>query len=294
MADDALDDVRRSVAGSPSLATHFYLSERLIPWLSGREEAAVEEGFKQAIERHYDGAVPSLAAFYSAQGRFTEAGNTYSAALRDARDPKTRGEYLLGAGLAYAQGGDIEGAKRSFEDAIRNESADARPYTYLVTLVLGPRHQLKAAQEAVAEGVRQGADDQALYDALADAAEHDGDTPVAETALQNAADLQPSFAALFRLGTFYLDQKKYGRAALTLRRAIERNPRSADTYFYLGLAEESDYRFPEAENDLRLAVQFAPTNAGYRSHYDNFEHKLAQGVKTAGTLNEESAEFRAP
>jgi tetratricopeptide (TPR) repeat protein len=116
---------------------------------------------------------------------------------------------------------------------------------------------------------------------------------VAETALQNAVDLHPSFAALFRLGTLYLDEKKYGRAALTMRQAIERNPRSAGAYFYLGLAEESDYRFSEAENDLRLAVRLAPTNAGYRSHYDNFEHKLAQGVKTAGTLSEESAEFRA-
>jgi len=294
MTDEALDDVRRSVAASPSLATHFYLSERLIPWLSGREKAAVEQGLKQAIERHYDGAVPGLAAFYRAQGRFAEAGNTYSVALRDERDPKTRGKYLVGAGLAYAQGGDTKGAEGSFEEAIRNEPADARPYAYLVTLVLGPRHQLEAAQEAVAEGVREGADGQALYDALADAAQHDSDTQLAETALQNAVDLHPSFVALFRLGTFYLDEKKYGRAALTMRRAIETNPRSADAYFYLGLAEESDYRFSEAENDLRLAVRLAPTNAGYRSHYDNFEHKVAQGVKTAGTLSEESAEFRAP
>jgi tetratricopeptide (TPR) repeat protein len=95
---------------------------------------------------------------------------------------------------------------------------------------------------------------------------NDGDLRLAEAALCGAVDARPSFTSLFRLGIFYFDEKKYDRAALIMRRAIGRNPGSGDAYFYLGVAEESDYRFDEAERDLLTATQLVPTNADYRAH----------------------------
>jgi hypothetical protein len=41
------------VLDSPSLATHFYLRQPLLPWLLKDERQAVEEGFKQALVRAY-------------------------------------------------------------------------------------------------------------------------------------------------------------------------------------------------------------------------------------------------
>jgi tetratricopeptide (TPR) repeat protein len=276
MTAQGLDEISRSVLASPSLATHFYLRERLIPWLSVPEKEAVEWGFKSAVARKYEGAVYSLGGFYSALGRLTDAGDTYGRAAADERDQSRREAYLVAAGLAYARAGEVANAEKFFNEAIRIEPADDRSYIYMTTLVLGPRHELRVAQKLVAEGVRAGADGSALYDALAEAGKNDGDPQLTEAALCGAVDARPSFTTLFRLGMFYLDEKKYDRAALIMRRAIGTNPGSGDAYFYLGLAEESDYRFDEAERDLLKAMQLAPTNADYRAHYLDFERKVQQ------------------
>jgi len=153
-------------------------------------------------------------------------------------------------------------------------------------MVFSPRHELKAARNLVAQGVRAGANGPALYEALADAAQTDGDAQVTEAALRDAVDLQPTFAALFRLGMFYFGERKYDHAALNLRRAAETNPQAADAYFYLGVAEESDYRFSDADRDLSRAVQLAPANAAYRTHYIDFERKVAQSIKAPQSVNE--------
>jgi len=279
MMAQALNDITRSVAASPVLSNHFYLSERLIPWLSAPENKAVEQGFKEAIDRRYAGAVQGLADFYGALGRFAEAGDLYRRAAEIERDSDIREQYLVGAGLSYARSGDLENARKFLEKAMRNDPADIRSYQYLVTMVFSPRHELKIARNLVAQGVRAGANGPALYEALADAAQTEGDAQVTETALRDAVGLQPTFAALFRLGMFYFGERKYGHAALNLRRATETNPQAADAYFYLGVAEESDYLFSDADRDLARAVQLAPANAAYRAHYIDFERKVAQSIK---------------
>jgi O-antigen ligase/tetratricopeptide (TPR) repeat protein len=286
MTAQALDDITRSVADSPSLSTHFYLNQRLIPWLSVSERQAAEQGFKEAIERRYEGAVQGFADFYSALGEFADAAEIYRNAAKSERDPDTREGYLVGAGVSYARAGDLDNAQKFLKSATRNDPTDVRSYEYLATMVYGPLHQLKAAQNVVAQGVHAGANGVALYEALADAAQTAGDAQVTEIALRDAVDSQPAFSSLMRLGMFYLNKRKYDRAALSLRRATEANPGSADAYFYLGVAEESDYRFSDAERDLSRAVQLAPANAGYRAHYLDFEHKVARGIKASKSVNE--------
>jgi O-antigen ligase/tetratricopeptide (TPR) repeat protein len=277
----ALAYIARSVMDSPSASTHFYLDERLIPWLSAPEKTFIERGYRQAIERGYVDAVQGLASFYGALGRFGDAGRVYREAAEQEFDPELREDYLVGAGVSYARSGDLANAQSFFESAIQNDPRDDRSYQYLVTMVLGPRRELKAAQEVVAQGLRAGVDRAALYTALAGVARTEGDMRLTETALCDAVDAQPTLGSLLRLGMFYLDEKKYDRAALTLRRATETSPQSADAYFYLGLAEESGYRFSEATTDLYRAVQLAPANAGYRAHYLDFERRIAQSVKVS-------------
>jgi O-antigen ligase/tetratricopeptide (TPR) repeat protein len=286
MTAQAFDEITRSVIVSPSLSTHFYLSERLILRLSDQTKGAVEQGLREAIERRYDGAPQSLGDFYMALGRFADAGDIYRLGAERERDNDIRENYLLNAGRAYAQAGRMEEAKKFFEEAIRNEPTNDRPYADVTTLVLGPQHELKAAQDVIAQGVRAGADGAPLYDALASVAQQDKDPELAETALQDSVGVRPSFSALMRLGMFYLSEAKYGRAALAMRRATNSDPQSAYAYFYLGLAEEGDYRFSDAEKDFSRALKLAPDNVGYRDHYAEFERKIAESIPASPRQSE--------
>ena len=286
MTAQALDEIARSVMVSPSLATHSYLSESSIPRLTGQAKSAVQRGFAEAIERRYDGAAQGLGDFYTVLGRFADAGDTYSMAAQHERDQNLHEAYLLNAGRAYARASRMDEAAKVFEEAIRSDPANDRPYADMTTLVLGPQHQLKAAQSLIAKGVEAGADALALYRVLAERAQADGDSQLTETALRGAVDARPTLAALLQLGTFYISETKYARAALTLRQATQSNPQSAEAYYYLGVAEESDYEFPDAEGDLARAVQLAPTNLVYRAHYADFERKVSQSIKSSRPLSE--------
>ena len=104
----------------------------------------------------------------------------------------------------------------------------------MTTLVLGPQHQLKAAQSLVAQGIQAGADAPVLYEALAKAAQADGDSELTETALRGAVEARPTLAALIRLGSSTSPKRNTPVPLLTLRRATRTNPLSAEAYYYLG------------------------------------------------------------
>jgi tetratricopeptide (TPR) repeat protein len=282
----ALNEITQSILASPVRSTHFYLGDPIIFLLSAREKAAIEQGFKQALERHERGAVEGLAEYYNAQHRYVGAAEDYARAATSERDRALRESYLIDAGVAYAQAGDFTRAQTLFDQEITQDPADERPYRYLVTLVLGPRHDLKAAQSVIARGVREGADAAVLYDALATVAQTDNDRDLTEAALKESVAARPTYPALFHLGMFYLDDAKYSRAALIMRRATASFPQSADAYFYLAVAEERDYRFSEAEKDFSRAVKLAPSNVGFRDHYADFEHKVAESVPASPPLSE--------
>jgi tetratricopeptide (TPR) repeat protein len=208
------------------------------------------------------------------------------AAARSERNSDLRETYLIGAGRGYAQAGKMQEASNSLEQAIRDEPDGTQPYVDLTILVLGPRHQLETAQRVIAQGVRAGADAPALYYALARAASANGDLGMTEAALVSSVEVQPTFDALLRLGGLYAEERKYSRAALTYRRATELDPESAEAFFNLGLAEQNDYEFSDAERDLARAVKLAPSSAAYRDHYAEFEHTVAQSVKETKSQNE--------
>jgi O-antigen ligase/tetratricopeptide (TPR) repeat protein len=276
---EALTEVRYSIQYSPSLASHFYLREPSIRWLTDLEAASIEQGFKAAAAHHYEGARRGLAEFYTARGRFVDAAWTYLAAASGQRDEQARIAYLREAGVGFARAGEYQDSANAFRRAIAEEPEDSQSYGDLLRLVLGPARQFASAATLVDEGVRAGAAAAPLYDALAEAAYRAKNLALAESALDRAIAKDPSFADSFRLGRIYLEDRKYDRAALILRRAVQQEPRSADAYFNLGVAEEADYHFVDAENDLSCAVKLAPKNITYRDHYREFEQRLAASEK---------------
>jgi len=280
--EKGLEAIRHSVFASPSPSTHWYLNPRLSPWLSIEEQAAVEAGLRQALSTRGftdEGAVRGLGGFYGALARFADEGAVYEEAARQERQSLVRLRYLLNAGVAYARAEEREKAEALLREAANIAPQDPRPYQNLALHVFSPQADLAAAKQAVAAGIRRGADPLPLYLSLSEAARKVGELGEAKTALQQAVAVKPSAAeAHFRLGLLYLQEKNFDRATLALRKAAELSADAA-AFFYLGVAEEGRYQFFAAEKAYARAVELAPENESFQNRYQLLLRKLAENGK---------------
>lgn len=275
--EEGLQAVTQSVAFSPLLSSHPYLNRRLLPWLSGKEQQAIEAGFRQAGGYRGDEAVIGLGVFYDAVGRSAEAGQVYEEAALRSQDVEWRVRYLLYAGLVYARVEPREPAERVLRQAITVAPQDPRGYQYLAAQVLVPDGKVDVAKAVIAEGVRNGADPFPLYFSLGEAARQAHDSREAQIAFTQALAFRPlSFDAHVYLGLAYWQEKNFERAALSLRKAVSLNSTSATAFFYLGRAEEARAQFLEAKNAYARAVALAPDDLGLQQHYEAFLQKVTQ------------------
>ena len=311
----ALSQISTSVYLSPSLGGHAYLSPRLMPWLSGKERAAVESGLREAVAHGYEGSVNSLAQFYSAEGRelaaaqvyedaahgerdtslqlhyylaageaFAKAGRefvaaqVYEGAAHDAHDTYSQLRYYLAAGEVYAKVGKRDKAQRLFTAATELDPDDPKPYQDLIGLVYGPERNFGSVKAAIASAKNNGVNPVRLYLLLDAAAEAGGDRKTAEEALRQAVGCEPSYSNLLRLGGFYLQHGEFERATRLMRRATELNPQSGEAYFYLAQAEEGDYEYSAAKVDYQRAVALAPDRPEFKARSLDFARKIAQGA----------------
>jgi tetratricopeptide (TPR) repeat protein len=266
-------EVSRSVFFSPSLSAHAYLRPRFIPWLSVREQKAIEEGLQRAMASGFAGAANGLGTFYNALGRFAAEGEVYQRAAL--ATPEARVPYLLRAAQAYVRADKRGQAETLLRQAAAAVPQEAAPYHYLATWILAPQGNFAAAKLVIAEGIKKGADPFSLSLSLAEAAQQTGDPEEARIALLRAVALRPSsFDAHFRLGLLYLREGKADRAVLALRKAADLNPQSAEAFYQLGIAEERRYQFFAAEKAYGRAMALAPDNVGLREHYEAFLRKM--------------------
>jgi O-antigen ligase/tetratricopeptide (TPR) repeat protein len=274
---EALSEMSRSVAYSPTLDSHFYLEPRMIQWLSVPEQRAVETGFRVAVADHYQGAIQNFASYYDAIGKFPAEAALYIDAAKQEPHRLRRAEYFVGAGIAYARAKEFEKAKISFRAASAAVPEDTTAYEELILLVFGPQNDLAAARATLAHGIRYGADPFKLYLALGSAAQTSGNNSEAEAALQKAAAIQPSsLEVLVRIGALDLATNRFDRAATWLRRATKLSPSSAEAFYELGLANEGAYEYYAADQAYRQALALAPADERFKAHYTAFRQKLAQ------------------
>jgi tetratricopeptide (TPR) repeat protein len=275
--EEGLQEFSRSVAFSPGPHTHAYLNPAYLPHLSTKEQRAIEAGLQQALASDYRGAIESLGGFYHAVGRFIDEGRLYETAARQSStvDAPT---LLLKAATAYAQGQQRDTAEALLREIIERTPRAQQPYIRLIFDILIPRHDLAEAQAMVDAGIRNGAHPVALLFTLADAAQAMANPEVQEEALRHVLAVQPlSFDAHMRLGTFYLAQQRFDRAALSFRQAAEINPRASSAFSLLGQAEESRYQFAAAERAYMQAVRLAPENAALQQQVVTLQRKIAAG-----------------
>ncbi len=114
--EEGLKEVARSVAESPSLSTHAYLSPENLPALNEDEQTAVEQGFKQALSNSYPEALTGLAEFYLKHERFADQAALYEQAAGKEMDKSKKVEILIKSGLAYPQAAECEGQEGRGEE----------------------------------------------------------------------------------------------------------------------------------------------------------------------------------
>jgi tetratricopeptide (TPR) repeat protein len=251
---EGLREITRSIVNSPSLSTHFYLTARLLPWLSAAEQKAVEEGFKQALALGPPESLGSLSEFYARLGRFSDRGLLYEQAALRERDGPKKADFLLHSGLAYAIARDEAKAEHLFRKAIAAIPTDPRGYHHLATAIYGPSKKLGMAKEVVAEGVKKGAPAFDLYLSLAEAAEKAGSPGDSKAALHSAKleverssrkgqDPFPLYFLLADVASKVHDRDEERDALLT---ALNLRPRSSNTLFRLANLYLQEQNFDRA------------------------------------------------
>ncbi len=271
---EGLREITRSIVNSPSSSTHFYLSGKLLPWLSAAEQKAVEEGFKQALARGYPESLGSLAGFYAQLGRFSDRGMLYEqAALKESDGPK-KADFLLNSGLAYAMARDEAKAERLFRKAIAAIPNDPRGYHQLATAIYGPGKNLTMAKEVVSEGIKNGAPPFDLYLSLAEAAEKAGSPGDSKAALNSAKvevekssrkgqDPFPLYLLLADAASKAGDRDEE-RAALLA--ALNLRPRSSNTLFRLADLYLQEKNFDRAVLYFSKIANINPNSADVYYH----------------------------
>ncbi|HVN90655.1 MAG TPA: O-antigen ligase family protein [Candidatus Binataceae bacterium] len=277
-----LEQITLSTFHAPRLEAHYYLGAQSIPWLLPEEQAAVVAGFERAIQNDFDGSVDALAGFYRNLGRYKDIAELNVRMAKEQADPMQQIDYLVEAGRNYAMAGDDRSAEEILNSASRIDPADAHPYAELIRSVYGPSHRLDQARETVKTAISNGADPFELSLGLADGAAAAGDRDAVVGALEDALRYRSSFETAMRLGTAYLEDKRFGRAATAFSRATELRPFSAEAWFDLGQSYERDYDYAAAGKAYHRAQTLAPENQYYARIYSTFEERTAASPQQAG------------
>lgn len=270
---ESLDEVTESVFNSPAPGTHAYLDKRLIPWLLPAEQKAVEQGFMKAEAAGYPGAISALGGFYDSLGDLSDEVRLFAQAASGAHNANQQASYFTDAAEASVRADDRQKAKELFRKAIEAAPTGAEAYVGLIVQVDGSAKDIRAAEAAAQEGIRNGADPVRLYTALATAARMGGNEALAEKALMRTLQYNPSFSMIMRVAEFDLELNHAERAASMLRNAVEINPASAHAFYLLGVAEEREYQYSRADRAYARAAALAPRQFG--SAYSNFRRRVS-------------------
>jgi tetratricopeptide (TPR) repeat protein len=180
--------------------------------------------------------VEGLAEFYARLGRFAEQAALYEWAAGIEKDKGKKVDFALRAGSAFAKAGEFSKAERILSDAISTNRSDPRPYQYLIRDIYGAKKDLLAAQQAVAEGLRNGAPALDLNLALAEAARK-AESPdavatalaAAKSAVAEAAKEQYPFDLYIQLAEGAGRVGEHEQQLAALLAALELQPTDTDT-----------------------------------------------------------------
>lgn len=130
--------------------------------------------------------------------------------------------------------------------------------------------QIKQAKELYDKAVASDIDSAEAHDGLAMIALMDSDYPTAITHFLKLTLLQPVEARHFtNLGAIYNRTHEYAKAVDVLRKAIQRDKRSAEAYFNLGIAQRKLKQWQMAISAYREAARLNPKMAEAHQNLGN-------------------------
>ncbi len=271
-----LGEITRSIFYSPTPASHFYLTADRAIGLARDERAAVEQGFRMAVEQHFPDAVFGLGDYYQSLGEPSKEAESYMAGAAQESDTYLGAQYLLRAGNAYLRARQWSNAEKALSKAIQLEPDSSAPYQALV-MAYASSKQIVEARTVIKGAREQGVEVFPLYTALAQVQMNSGDSAGAIDSLLKAARRHPDdFMTLYNLGQLFIQRQQYDRAVMWLKRAAAVNPRSVDTLCALAGAQQSSYDFFDAERTYKKALTLDPHNGAIRRAYEELERRVQQ------------------
>jgi tetratricopeptide (TPR) repeat protein len=276
----ALHELSESTYYAPAFSAHWYLSERIVGWLSPAERQAVAAGLRRASAHRFAGAALALGSFYSALGDTRAAAEQFTQAAATQSTPCERMRCWILAGRAYAATHDFERANAAMRSAIEADKRRNEGYQAMISEVLVPDGHVERARRLVARAIGNGASPALLYLALADAEEHAARRADAESDLHKGIDAEPAnFDCVERLGSLYLADRNYDEAVRWLREAVVIRPGSRATLLSLARAQEGAYDYTAADVSYARAIALAPDDAETSGAYRAFRRKLTDAAR---------------
>lgn len=184
--EQALKEIRESVRLFPSMVSHFYLNNSVIPWLAPEEKLAIVDGFKSANAAGDTAALEHLATFFERTGDFKEQAQTLESASAEAKDVNAKIETSLKAGDAYLKAKDSAKAQEAFQSVVALRPTDPRAYQALAVFIHAPAGDRNQIAATITQGIKHQAEPLPLYLSLAQAMQLTGATMEAQAALRQA------------------------------------------------------------------------------------------------------------
>lgn len=267
--EQGLNEIRRSVALAPALERHFYLDEKILPFLAADERQAIAEGFHQAIARGDLPATDHLARFYERTGQPLEQAKLLEAASARAAATGGKSALLLKAAQSYVAANQPAKAETLLKQVIADDPKDPRSYQGLIRSIYAPQGERQQIAATLAQARDNRVDVVPLYLSLAEALHGMNASGEIAPALQSAADgialaatrggqVLPLYLALAetaqRVGARASEQQ-------ALEKALELRPNAAELLYRLGQLYLIASRHDRAAYVFKRLSEVAPQTA---------------------------------